>query len=54
MPKEIDLYNGSNERCDTLNGPCACGAWHSKSEIFTKVSSLFGITLEQFDSLCIE
>ena len=22
MPKEIYLYNGNNERCDTMNGPC--------------------------------
>lgn len=54
MPKEIDLYNGSNERCDTMNGPCSCGAWHSKSEIYTKVNSLFGVTLDEFDSLCLE
>lgn len=54
MPKEIDLYNGSNNRCDTLNGPCSCGAWHSKIEIFNKISSQFNITLDEFDSLCIE
>lgn len=21
-------YNGCNEPCDMLIGPCACGAWH--------------------------
>lgn len=22
------MYNGSNEPCDMLHWPCACGAWH--------------------------
>lgn len=22
-------YNGSNEPCDMLVGPCSCGAWHN-------------------------
>jgi hypothetical protein len=25
-------YNASNEPCDTLVGPCSCGAWHLESE----------------------
>lgn len=25
-------YNGTNEPCDMLQGPCSCGAWHSLSE----------------------
>ena len=54
MPEEIYLYNGNNERCDTMNGPCVCGAWHSRNEIFTKVNSLFGVTLDEFDALCLE
>jgi len=28
MPKFINIYNGSNERCDMLIGPCSCGGWH--------------------------
>ena len=29
LPK---YYNGSNEPCDMLEGPCACGAWHQPGE----------------------
>lgn len=29
MPKSIKNYNASTEVCDSLRGPCACGAWHS-------------------------
>jgi hypothetical protein len=25
-------YNGSNEPCDVLQGPCSCGAWHNVME----------------------
>jgi len=25
-------YNGGREPCDTLVGPCSCGAWHTESE----------------------
>lgn len=25
-------YNGCNTPCDTLEGPCACGAWHQIGE----------------------
>ena len=25
-------YNGGREQCDTLVGPCSCGAWHTESE----------------------
>lgn len=28
MPKHINVYNASTERCDMLVGPCCCGAWH--------------------------
>lgn len=26
-------FNASNEPCDMLVGPCACGAWHSEGDI---------------------
>jgi hypothetical protein len=32
MPPEIRYHNGNNERCDMIQGPCACGAYHSISE----------------------
>jgi len=25
-------YNGGREPCDTLVGPCSCGAWHTENE----------------------
>lgn len=33
-PKEwtTRYYNGSNEPCDLLIGPCACGAWHGPDD----------------------
>lgn len=53
MPKDIHLYNGSNERCDTLNGPCSCGAWHSKDEILNKLSNKLGLSKADFESLLL-
>ena len=34
MPSEYigQFYNGCNEPCDMLSGPCACGAWHHQEE----------------------
>lgn len=25
-------YNGYNDPCDTIDGPCCCGAWHVLGE----------------------
>ena len=32
MPLGITQYNGNNEPCDALVGPCSCGAWHQMSD----------------------
>lgn len=32
MPASVSYFNGSTERCDILDGPCACGAWHKPDE----------------------
>lgn len=32
MPINIDYFNGCSDRCDLLQGPCACGASHSIDE----------------------
>ena len=29
MPKNIELHNGTHERCDMAQGYCACGAVHN-------------------------
>lgn len=29
-------YNGLSEPCDTLVGPCCCGAWHLESETWVQ------------------
>jgi hypothetical protein len=29
-------YNGCNEPCDLLIGPCRCGAWHSEDETWVQ------------------
>jgi len=29
--------NSNVERCDTTDGPCACGAWHDPEEIIQRV-----------------
>jgi len=30
MPKHWpSRYNASHDPCDTIDGPCSCGAWHS-------------------------
>ena len=28
MPEGVTIFNGCNEKCDMLVGPCCCGAWH--------------------------
>jgi hypothetical protein len=32
MPESVHYHNGTNQRCDALSGPCACGAWHKLDE----------------------
>lgn len=34
MPLEYlgKFYNACTDPCDMLQGPCACGAWHSQEE----------------------
>jgi len=32
MPAGLIYHNGCNGPCDSLHGPCACGAWHSVYE----------------------
>ena len=29
-------YNGTNEPCDMLVGPCSCGAWHHETEYWVR------------------
>lgn len=29
MPDNIEVHNGSHERCDMADGPCSCGSWHN-------------------------
>jgi len=42
MPEEWIgmIYNASNDPCDMLYGPCACGAWHSLDEWIIKRKKL--------------
>jgi len=35
-PKHWPKHYNSNEPCDMVVGPCACGAWHSKDEDWVK------------------
>jgi hypothetical protein len=35
-----DQYNGSQEPCDTLVGPCSCGAWHTENEDWVRAALL--------------
>ena len=35
------VYNGSNEPCDMLDGPCGCGAYHSLKEWYKKFEEHF-------------
>ena len=39
MPGHIKIFNASTERCDMLQGPCACGAYHKLTD--WKVESNF-------------
>lgn len=36
MPDNIDIYNGGNNRCDTLLGFCCCGSYHDKGYWLSK------------------
>jgi len=37
MPSNVEIYNASGTMCDTLEGPCCCGAWHTAEEIALKL-----------------
>ena len=32
MPSHINIFNASTDRCDMLQGHCACGAYHKLSD----------------------
>lgn len=36
---KVAVYNGG-VRCDTIEGPCACGAWHNPDEMAEKIQEL--------------
>lgn len=40
MPEDIKIYNGSNETCDMLIGPCSCGGWHSIEDWNGKIENI--------------
>lgn len=45
-PKEYPLYKQPcffswEDACDTLVGPCCCGAWHQKNEFELKDGVLY-------------
>jgi len=33
IPAGLDLHNACTDACDVVNGPCACGAWHSIDDV---------------------
>lgn len=35
---KVKIYNGSHQPCDAMEGPCSCGAWHSKKEMVRKIN----------------
>lgn len=40
MPRNVVIFNASNEPCDMLEGPCCCGAWHKPGELLAKIEKL--------------
>lgn len=41
MPERLTITQcGSNDQCDMLQGPCACGAWHNLNDWPEDVRSL--------------
>lgn len=40
MPDHIKYFNGNNQPCDVLIGPCCCGAWHFKEDWKGKIPNL--------------
>ena len=40
-------YNACTDRCDIINGPCACGSWHKLEEGWVKANiAVFGLKRE--------
>lgn len=35
--KLIGLNKNGGQECDAIDGPCACGAWHSREEWVDKL-----------------
>ncbi len=40
MPSSMQgkFYNACTDSCDMIDGPCACGAWHSAKEWIEKLN----------------
>lgn len=40
MPAHIKIHNASNDPCDVLTGPCACGASHKINDWDGKIHNV--------------
>jgi len=43
-------FNACNDSCDMIDGPCACGAWHSAKEWIEKLSKKLNTAKEENQS----
>ena len=37
IPEEINYHNACTDRCDLINGPCACGSWHTFDDMLIRL-----------------
>lgn len=49
MPKGFDIRNGlyDREACDMAQGPCICGAWHSREDWIRRQDPMWKPTKSQ-------
>lgn len=40
MPDSVVIRNANSQPCDTLRGPCLCGAWHNPQEIADRLARM--------------
>jgi len=39
---DYKLYNSHSDHCDSVDGPCSCGAWHSIPETIERIRARYG------------
>lgn len=38
---KLNLFSNGGQKCDNVDGPCSCGAWHNRVNMVKKMENYF-------------